>query len=80
MWESHQRYGKLKWAELIEPVIEICANGYNITAANAKAINSVEKYIRDPAFNLWFVLFSYNLKNYVFADLREIILANNSYG
>lgn len=26
-WALHQRYGKLKWAELFEPAIEACENG-----------------------------------------------------
>jgi gamma-glutamyltranspeptidase/glutathione hydrolase len=26
-WTLHQRYGKLKWAELFEPAIHYCENG-----------------------------------------------------
>jgi len=53
LWHTYQRFGKLEWKELIEPVIDICENGYEVTHANAGAIKSSEKYIRNETFNLW---------------------------
>jgi len=31
MWELHQKYGKLKWAQLFEPVIKLCRKGHIVS-------------------------------------------------
>lgn len=31
LWEMHQRYGKLPWATLLKPTIELCRNGHTVT-------------------------------------------------
>lgn len=28
LWELHQKYGVLKWAELMEPIIKLCEDGH----------------------------------------------------
>ena len=30
-WEAHQRFGKVPWADLFYPSIDLCENGYNLT-------------------------------------------------
>uniref|UniRef100_T1JDL0 Gamma-glutamyltransferase n=1 Tax=Strigamia maritima TaxID=126957 RepID=T1JDL0_STRMM len=37
-WKIHQRFGRLKWAKLFEPTIELCTNGYEISAMLEEAI------------------------------------------
>lgn len=32
-WEAHQRFGKLPWADLFKPSIELCEKGYTLTQA-----------------------------------------------
>lgn len=39
MEEAHQKYGKLKWAELIEPSRRLAAEGFKITAMQAGELN-----------------------------------------
>ena len=31
LWKAHQRYGKLTWPQLFEPVISLARNGYLVT-------------------------------------------------
>ena len=31
MVEAHKKYGKLKWAELVQPAIDLARNGFKIT-------------------------------------------------
>lgn len=30
-WELYKKYGKLPWAELVQPSIDLCRNGYIVT-------------------------------------------------
>lgn len=30
-WELHQKYGKLKWSQLFDPVIELCRKGHTVS-------------------------------------------------
>jgi gamma-glutamyltranspeptidase/glutathione hydrolase len=40
---AHQRYGKLPWRDLIQPAIRLAADGFNINADLADALNRVTK-------------------------------------
>ncbi|MDX2133372.1 MAG: gamma-glutamyltransferase [Saprospiraceae bacterium] len=39
MWEAHRKYGKLTWAELLEPAVGLAEKGYQITAREAAQLN-----------------------------------------
>jgi gamma-glutamyltranspeptidase/glutathione hydrolase len=36
---AHQKYGKLPWAELVQPAIDLAANGWELTAREARGLN-----------------------------------------
>jgi gamma-glutamyltranspeptidase/glutathione hydrolase len=40
---AHKKYGKLNWAELVQPAIDIAANGWTLTAREARGLNSNRK-------------------------------------
>lgn len=39
LFEAHQKYGKLPWAKLIAPAIEVAEKGYILSASAAKRLN-----------------------------------------
>jgi gamma-glutamyltranspeptidase/glutathione hydrolase len=39
MVEAHNKYGKLKWADLVQPAIDLARNGFKITKKLASALN-----------------------------------------
>jgi len=39
MVEAHRKYGKLKWADLVQPAIDLALNGFKITKRLASALN-----------------------------------------
>lgn len=39
MVELHKKYGKLKWAELVEPAYQLALNGFKITKQQADGLN-----------------------------------------
>ncbi|MBC7401133.1 MAG: gamma-glutamyltransferase [Mucilaginibacter sp.] len=40
MIEAHKKYGKLKWAQLVQPAVSLAKNGFKITARLASDMNS----------------------------------------
>lgn len=46
-WELHQRYGKLPWSKLFEPVIELCRKGAKVTKYFANVLQEEEDAIRN---------------------------------
>jgi gamma-glutamyltranspeptidase/glutathione hydrolase/leukotriene-C4 hydrolase len=46
LWELHKRYGKLSWAEVIEPVIEVADMGFKVNNYLATVLMSREDKIR----------------------------------
>lgn len=42
MVEAHQKYGKLKWEDVIAPAIKLAANGFELTAKQAAELNGLK--------------------------------------
>lgn len=42
MEEAHQKYGKLKWADLVEPAVRLAADGFKISARQANELNGLK--------------------------------------
>jgi gamma-glutamyltranspeptidase/glutathione hydrolase len=42
MAEAHQKYGKLKWADLIEPAIRLAGEGFKLSARQARELNGMK--------------------------------------
>ena len=55
MWETHQKYGKLKWEQLFEPVIQVAKEGFAISPRLATLISKDAKRLsRFPATKAYF--------------------------
>lgn len=55
-WELWQRYGKLKWSELFDPVIDLCRRGHIVSPYLANILrNSKQKVISSPTLVELFV-------------------------
>jgi gamma-glutamyltranspeptidase/glutathione hydrolase/leukotriene-C4 hydrolase len=39
MWELHQKYGKLPWKDLFQPVIDLCRNGHEVSEYLARMLS-----------------------------------------
>ena len=50
LWTAFKNFGsgKISWADLFQPTIDLCLKGYRISAALGNAIKNAEKFIRDP--------------------------------
>lgn len=46
MFEAHRKYGHLKWAELVQPAIDLARNGFKITKREAGDLNRAAKEFR----------------------------------
>lgn len=44
-WELHQRYGKLKWSELFDPVIELCRKGHVVSPYLANILQKFKQSV-----------------------------------
>lgn len=44
-WELHQKYGKLKWPELFDPVIELCRKGHIVSPYLANILRKAKKTV-----------------------------------
>lgn len=56
MWEAHERWGSLPWERLIQPAIELAEYGFEISFAEAAALNRLESvFAEDPRARTVFV-------------------------
>ncbi|HZX59641.1 MAG TPA: gamma-glutamyltransferase, partial [Mucilaginibacter sp.] len=46
MFEAHQKYGHLKWEELVQPAIDLARNGFKITKHLANGLNGAAAEFR----------------------------------
>ena len=62
MVKAHQKYGRLSWAQVVQPALDLAANGYKLTERQARELNGnkadflkynpgKEYYIRDEQWN-----------------------------
>ncbi|MGZ3999423.1 MAG: gamma-glutamyltransferase [Mucilaginibacter sp.] len=47
MFEAHRKYGHLKWAELVQPAIDLARKGFKITKRAASNLNHTAKEFRE---------------------------------
>lgn len=48
-WLAHQMFGNLKWSTLFQPAIEMCYNGFQLPASQAKFLDYCESKILSSA-------------------------------
>ena len=46
-WLAHKMFGNLKWSKLFQPAIEMCNNGFQLPASQAKCLKYCETKIFD---------------------------------
>lgn len=82
MWELHQKYGKLPWKEVFQPVIQLCRDGHEVTEYlsrvlrmkenDIKTVPSLREVFVDPATgNIWKA--GDKIKRLALADTMETI-------
>ncbi|WP_448701046.1 gamma-glutamyltransferase [Mucilaginibacter sp. AW1-3] len=47
MITAHQKYGRLKWADLVQPAIDLARDGFKITKKLAAALNASQKDFKE---------------------------------
>ena len=70
MIEAHKLYGKLKWADLVQPSIVLANEGFNVTAALAAAIKAEYQNI-NPSFRY---LFHHHLLFILSRTFKKVII------
>lgn len=43
LWESHKKFGKLKWADLLQPSIKLSNLGINVSSQLSAAVQGISK-------------------------------------
>lgn len=55
-WELHQRYGKLPWAELVQPTVALCRHGHRVTGYLRKILlRRRDRILAEPSMREVFV-------------------------
>jgi gamma-glutamyltranspeptidase/glutathione hydrolase len=42
MTEAHKRFGKLSWAQVLQPAIDLAANGFALTERDVLGLNRIK--------------------------------------
>ncbi|XP_054274765.1 scoloptoxin SSD14-like [Macrosteles quadrilineatus] len=55
-WEAHQKFGRLSWAEVLEPTLKMCEEGFRMSDYTSGCLPFRFKFsISDPNLREWFV-------------------------
>ncbi|MEX3071752.1 gamma-glutamyltransferase [Vibrio alginolyticus] len=55
LWDTHQKYGKLRWKKIIEPIIQLAEQGFTISPRLASLVEGdSERLSRFPATKAYF--------------------------
>ncbi|MCV5649019.1 gamma-glutamyltransferase family protein, partial [Escherichia coli] len=55
LWDTHQKYGKLEWKKIIQPVINLAEEGFAVSPRLASLIaNDAERLSRFPTTKAYF--------------------------
>lgn len=55
-WELHQKYGRLPWADLVQPTIDLCRSGHHVTGYLAAILRGRSaKIMSEPSLRAIFV-------------------------
>ncbi|XP_054274793.1 scoloptoxin SSD14-like [Macrosteles quadrilineatus] len=55
-WEAQQKYGRLKWNEVVEPALKMCKEGYIMSEHQSKNLGIQSgRFYSDPNLREWFV-------------------------
>lgn len=49
-WAAHQRFGVLPWKDLVEPSLELCRTGYNMSKALWEGVTGATIIKDNPHF------------------------------
>jgi len=56
IWEIHQKYGSMKWKDVLEPVIDMCKNGHTVGPFLAEMLTDYEdELLAEPSLKEIFI-------------------------
>ncbi|XP_049817564.1 glutathione hydrolase 1 proenzyme-like isoform X2 [Aethina tumida] len=52
-WEAHKRFGKLSWKQVVQPTVDLCLKGYNMTAHQHNTLVNNKLAGNNPIIREW---------------------------